>query len=137
MIPGSPELVGLDTNVILRAVLQDDPGQAPAAAALMRSLNAQRRGFITSATLAEVYWVLSRTVRLPRADSLGVISRLIHSEALEFDDNEGVVRALHFAQQGADFADALIHETMQQFGVTETVTFDRRAAGRLGWRLLA
>ncbi|MFT4259874.1 hypothetical protein [Microbacterium sp.] len=46
------------------------------------------------------------------------------------------MRALAFAEEGADFADALINSTMEQFGAAETVTFDKSASERLGWRLL-
>lgn len=136
MIPRNVELIGIDTNVLLRVVLQDDPIQSPLAAALIRSLNRSRRGFITAVTLAEAYWVLSRGARLQRTTCLALIRRLVETASLEFDDDEGVARALQLAEDGADFADALIHETMQQFRTTETVTFDRGAAEKLGWRLL-
>lgn len=136
MIPGTPELVALDTNVILRAVLEDDSEQSPAAQKLLAGLSPQRRGFITTIVMAEIVWVLSRRPDLSRVAALTVVRRLLEAEALEFDDAEGVVRAVSLAEDGADFADALINESGRQFGVTETVTFDRRAAGRLGWRLL-
>ena len=47
------------------------------------------------------------------------------------------MRALTLAEEGADFADALIQGNMELIGADETVTFDRDAAARLGWRLLA
>ena len=81
-------------------------------------------------------FVLARAKRLPRATCLAVIRRLVETEVLEFDDGEGVVRALSLAEAGADFADALIQGAMELFGVDETVTFDRAAAERLGWTLL-
>lgn len=130
------ELIGIDTNVILRGVLQDDERQSAAANALFRGLTERRRGFIAQATLTEVYWVLTRSVKVSREESLEVIHRLVQTETLEFDDAESVVEALHAADEGADFADALINATMRMFGATETVTFDRRASDRLGWRLL-
>lgn len=131
-----PTMIGIDTNVVLRAVLRDDPLQSPAAAELFRGLTPERRGFITQVTLAETYWVLSRSKRLSRDTCLAVIRSLVETEVLEFDDDESVVRALTLAEEGADFADALIEATMEMFGVDETVTFDRDAAERLGWRLL-
>lgn len=136
MIPGSPQLIGIDTNIILRAVLGDDEHQSPVAAALFRSLTPERRGFITQVALAEVFWVLSRLEDLPRERVLETIRRLVETDTLEFDDGETVARALIFAEGGADFADALIEGTMKYFGTTETVTFDRGAAEKLGWRLL-
>ncbi|MFT4229606.1 MAG: type II toxin-antitoxin system VapC family toxin [Microbacterium sp.] len=130
------ELVGIDTNVILRYVLNDDEAQYAIADRLFDSLAAHRVGFITQVTLVELYWVLARSVKLPRAKCLAIIRALVESEVLEFDDGEGVVRALALAEEGADFSDALIQGTMELFGTTETVTFDRDATRRLGWRLL-
>lgn len=129
-------LTGIDTNVLLRVLLQDDPVQGPIAARFFRELGTGSPGFITQVTLAEIYWVLARAKRLPRATCLAVIRRLVETEVLEFDDGEGVVRALSLAEAGADFADALIQGAMELFGVDETVTFDRAAAERLGWTLL-
>ncbi|GAA4367273.1 PIN domain-containing protein [Agromyces bauzanensis] len=132
---GTP-LVGIDTNVILRAVLDDDPVQSPEAKRLFRDLTSETPGFITQVSLVETYWVLARSIRMPRAACLTVIRALVETEVLEFDDGESVVRALTLAEDGADFANALIEGTMELFGVTETVTFDRSAADRLGWRML-
>lgn len=86
--------MGLDTNVILRVLLDDDPVQSALARQVFLELSPQRPGFITSVTLAEVYWNLSRRQGLTRADCLAVVRRLVETEALEFDDGEGVVRAL-------------------------------------------
>lgn len=137
MIGADSRLTCIDTNVILRAVLGDDPVQSPLARMLFRSLTPARQGFITQVALAETYWVLSRSKRMPRLTCLAVIRRLVETEVLEFDDGETVVRALTLAEEGADFADALIQGTMELFGADETVTFDLDAAERLGWRLLA
>lgn len=129
-------LTGIDTNVLLRVLLQDDPVQSPVASRVFRALSTDSPGFITQVTLAETYWVLARARRLPRTACLTAIRRLVETDALEFDDSEGVVRALSLAEAGADFADALIQGAMELFGVEKTVTFDRVAAERLGWTLL-
>ncbi|UFU01848.1 type II toxin-antitoxin system VapC family toxin [Ruania suaedae] len=136
MAAGETRLVGIDTNVLLRYLLRDDDHQFRLADEVFGSLTAQEPGFITHVTLAEVYWVLTRSVRLHRARSLAVIRQLVETDCLEFEDGETVVRALDLAEQGADFPDALIQGSMEQFGATETVTFDRKAADSLGWRLL-
>lgn len=130
-------MIGIDTNVLVRAIAEvEDTGAAAAAREFLRELSVDQPGFITQVAMAELYWVLSRAYRYPREDCLTVIRGLVETPTLEFDDGEGVVRALTLAEDGADFADALIHGTMELFGVAETVTFDRAAAGRLGWRLL-
>jgi len=130
------QLIGIDTNVILRYVLRDDPGQYPAAAQFIESLTRDSPGVITQVTLAEIYWVLSRGRRMPKDDCLTVIRGLVEAEVLEFDDGESVVRALTLAEEGADFADALIQGAFELFGVDGVVTFDRHASEQLGWRLL-
>ena len=70
-------LTGIDTNVLLRVLLQDDPVQGPIAARFFRELGTGSPGFITQVTLAETYWVLARAKRLPRATCLAVIRRLV------------------------------------------------------------
>lgn len=130
-------MIGIDTNVLLRYLLRDDESQFVLAEHVFNSLEPATPGFITHVTLAEVYWVLTRSVHVARSQALAVIRQLVHTDSLEFEDGETVVRALGLAEQGADFPDALIQGSMEMFGASETVTFDRHAAHRLGWRLLA
>lgn len=80
--------------------------------------------------------MLSRSMKLPREKCLALIRGLIETDVIEFDDGESIVRALALAEEGADFAEALIEGTMELFGTTETVTFDKAASQHLGWRLL-
>ncbi|GAA2105216.1 type II toxin-antitoxin system VapC family toxin [Brevibacterium salitolerans] len=128
---------GVDTNVLLRALLQDDAAQSPVAAEVLLSFSREAPGFVTQITLVEMYWVLRRSFGLSPQEGLGIMRRLLETESLEFDDGEGAMRALVLAEQGADFGDALIASSMELFGVERVVTFDRRAAQRLGWDLLA
>lgn len=129
-------MIGIDTNVLLRALVDIDHPHHPPARDLLDSLTEQSPGFITEVTLAEFYWVARKSLGLDRESTLNVIAALVRTPSLEFDDGEGVVRALTLAEMGADFPDALIQGAMELFGVTETVTFDKDAAKRLGWRYL-
>jgi predicted nucleic-acid-binding protein len=129
-------VLGIDTNVLVRYVVRDDDVAFRAAESVLAGLTPDDPGFITQVTMAEFYWVTSRTYGFDRGNCLEAVRGLIGTESLEFDDGEGVVRALTLAEEGADFADALIQGSMELFGVAETVTFDRDAARRLGWRLL-
>jgi len=129
-------MIGVDTNVLVRYVVRDDEQQYAAAAAALEALTEESPGLITQVVLVELYWVLARSYRYPAATCRAVIRGLVSISSLEFDDAEGVVRALELAEDGADFADALIQGAAELFGVSETVTFDRAAADRLGWRLL-
>ena len=130
-------MIGLDTNVLLRALVDIEHPHHHPATELLADLTDDRPGFITQVTLVELYWVLARTLRIDQRSCLELIRGLVETSSLEFDDGEGVVRALSLAEEGADFPDALIHAGMELFGVAEAVTFDRDASRRLGWRLLA
>ncbi len=138
MISTSPATyIGIDTNVLLRFLLRDDLEQYEAARQVFAGFSPEHRGFITQITLAETYWVLSRSIRLSRDECLTIIRHLFESDSIEFDDGEGVARALVFAEDHyADFGDALIQGTMELFGIDRIVTFDKRASDRLGWELL-
>lgn len=136
VLPFVSSLVGIDTNVLLRYLLRDDEDQYLVAESLFYSFTPQRRGFITQVTLVETYWVLSRSLRIPRDACLAMMRQLIMTPTLECDDGEGMVRAITLAEEGADFADALIQGVMELFGVDEIATFDKDAANRLGWSLL-
>lgn len=129
-------MIGVDTNVLVRALVDVDDMQHDAATAFLDSLTEKSPGFITQVTLVELYWVVHRALEIDRASTLKAIRALVETPAFEFEDGEGVVRALSLAEEGADFADALIHASMSLFGVTEIVTFDRAASRQLGWRLL-
>jgi len=129
-------MIGVDTNVLVRYVVRDDERQYAAAAEVLESFTADDPGFVTQVVLAEFSWVLARAYRYPAAGRLAVIRGLVATASLEFDDAEGLVRALDLAEGGADFGDALVQGAMELFGVRETVTFDRGAAREMGWRLL-
>ncbi|QIK63484.1 type II toxin-antitoxin system VapC family toxin [Leucobacter viscericola] len=136
MAKRSGELTGIDTNVLLRALLQDDPVQSPVATKLLSSLTPSAPGFIAHATLIEMHWVMTRTFNTPKNQCLAVLRKLTELAMIEFEDAEGIIRAVALAEEGADFPDALIHTTMEQFMIERVVTFDKNAAKRLEWEVL-
>src|SRR3954454_12944609 len=107
MIGMETRLTGIDTNVLLRYLTRDDDAQHAAAEKALLALTAESPGLISQLTLAELYWTLARGFKYSKQQCLGIIRGLLWSETLEFDDGEGVVRALQLAEDGADFADAL------------------------------
>jgi predicted nucleic-acid-binding protein len=52
-------VTGLDTNVLARYLMQDDPRQSPRATRLIESLSAEAPGFVPVVTIVELVWVLS------------------------------------------------------------------------------
>lgn len=81
-------------------------------------------------------WNLRRTYRFTKAECLAFIRRLTSLPTIQFDDAEGVERALDLAEQGADSPDALIHSTFEQFQCDEAITLDRGTSKHFGWRMV-
>ncbi len=130
-------MTGLDTNVLVRYLVQDDQAQSRIANELMSGLTSENPGFVGLIVLAELYWVLSRSYRLPREEILQTIEELASVDAIVVQDYPMLMRALGEARKGADFADALAVDAANRAGCSEFVTFDRRAAAIIGTRLLA
>lgn len=130
-------MIGLDTNVLVRHLVQDDEQQAAVAGRLLSTLQARDPGFVSLVVMVELYWVLRTSYRLPVDEVLEHLEALLAVRELEFEDGETVWRAVLKARHGADFADALIADTAELFGCDEVVTFDRRAGRSLGMRLLS
>lgn len=130
-------MTGLDTNVLVRYVLQDDARQSPRASRLIESLSADAPGFVPVVTLVELTWVLGAGYKLPRAQLAAVLETLLRSKELVIDRADLVMQALaRFSSGSADFADALIERTAAVAGCTTTMTFDQGAAKAAGMTLV-
>ena len=121
-------MIGLDTNVLVRYVMQDDPRQSPRATRLVESLSPEEPGFVPLVAVLELAWVLSGSYGLSRAQVATVLDTLLRSKELVLDRAELVSQALsRYGAQGADFADALIERTAAAAGCSATLTFDAGA----------
>jgi len=130
-------VIGLDTNVLARYVMQDDPRQSPRATRLIESLSTEAPGFVPVVTLVELVWVLSGSYGLSRAQVATVLETLLRSRELVIDRAELVSQALsRFGSAGLDFADALIERTAAAAGCEATMTFDNAAAKAAGMTLV-
>lgn len=131
-------MIGLDTNVIVRYIMQDDPEQlAQAIEVIEGQLSDEDPGFITQIVLVETVWVLKTVYRIPKAGLISVIDGLLTTRQLRVEGSELVVRALRSYRVGnGDFSDALIATVCAANGCGETLSFDRKAAN-VGMRLIA
>ena len=121
-------MTGLDTNVLVRYVMQDDPRQSLRATRLIESLSAEEPGFVPVVVLVELVWVLMGSYGLARSQLAMVLGKLLRSKELVVDRAELVAQALkRFSDDGADFADALIERQAAAAGCSITVTFDAGA----------
>lgn len=123
-------MIGLDTNVLVRYIVQDDPAQAAAAAKLIESrCTADDPGLVSSVVLCELAWVLGRGYRVDRRALAEVIRSILSAEELQTDEPEAAWRALRLFESGsADYADYLIGASNREHGAGVTFTFDPRAA---------
>lgn len=131
-------MTGLDTNVIIRYIAQDDPRQSAAATRLMeKTLTVEEPGFVTLVTLCEVAWVLAECYAADRARIRSVLQGLLETRQIVVESAELVWRALRIWQaSGADFSDALIGEVALAAGATKVLTFDKAAAKLPSFALL-
>lgn len=131
-------MIGLDTNVLVRYLTQDDEMQSAAAGRLIESFEPIAPGFVSLVTLVETMWVLDRSYRLDRERLGSIVDGLLTSKELVLDRAEDVVRALRLYRRGnADFSDCLIFSISERCGCEATMTFDARAARTASMTLLA
>ncbi|WP_031408863.1 PIN domain-containing protein [Thiomonas sp. FB-Cd] len=130
-------MIGLDTNVLVRYIMQDDARQAAKATTLIESLSAAAPGFITLVSVVELVWVLSSCYDLNRSQIAQALEVILRSRQLVVDQAEHVVRALRaFSAGSADFADCMIERMAASAGCAQTMTFDSAAARTAGMTLI-
>jgi predicted nucleic-acid-binding protein len=131
-------VIALDTNVLVRLVLQDDEVQARTAERLfVRARRDHTPLFVADVVLCELVWVLSRRASLRRADIAEALERLLRTELITLDDTAVAERALEAYRDGkGDFADYLIRERGRVAGASEVATFDRALKNEEGFKLL-
>lgn len=122
-------MIGLDTNVLIRYLAQDDPGQSRRATEIIeRRLSLLNPGFLSVVALAEMAWVLDRAYGLPDRDIAAAIERVLQTDVLVVDNEQEVFAAMIALKEGrGSFADALIGALGAKAGCSATLTFDQRA----------
>jgi predicted nucleic-acid-binding protein len=130
-------MIGIDTNVLVRYLAQDDPTQSARATRLIESeLSERQPGFIGVIVLVETCWVLKRLYGATVSELQNTMRDLLDARQLVVEQREAVARALvRLREVSGDLADALILGTAEAAGCERTVTFDK-AAAKLGMSLL-
>jgi predicted nucleic-acid-binding protein len=126
-------MIGLDSNLIVRYLTQDDREQSAKATAIIeRRLSEQDRGFISVVALAETAWVLERAYGFSDAAIAAAIERMLQIDVLEIESEQQVFTAMIALKESrGSFADALIGALGAKAGCSCTLTFDKKAL-RLG-----
>jgi predicted nucleic-acid-binding protein len=122
-------MIGLDSNILVRYVTQDDPIQAAQATALIEHrLSDNELGFISVVAIAETVWVLERSYRFRSEQIVDAIEHILQAETLVVENEREVFTAMTALKEGrGSFADALIGALCAKAGCSRVVTFDQGA----------
>jgi predicted nucleic-acid-binding protein len=132
-------MVALDTNVLLRYLVQDDPTQSPRATEIIeRLLTRQNPGFVSLVCILEMVWVLRSLYKRSRWEIAGHIEMILAADTLEVQNEQEVYQGIIALRNGTGtFEDALIGGLGAWWGCSATLTFDQNAAKRLnGFQLI-
>jgi predicted nucleic-acid-binding protein len=126
-------MIGLDTNVLLRYLAQDDPAQSPRATEIItRRLSEEEPGFVSLVTVLEVTWVLRSLYKRSRQEIASDIEMILAADTLEVQNEQQVYHAVVALRNGTGtFEDALIGSLGIWRGCSVTLTFDEKAAQKL------
>ena len=112
-------MIGIDTNIVLRFLLKDDPSLSPRALEIIAANDC----FVTRAALTEVVYTLESYYGSPRADIGRALDALLSLQRVSIEDRAVTERAVSWYKAGMDFGDAMI--AASSHGSVRVETFDR------------
>ena len=123
-------MLGIDTNILVRFLVQDDESQFEKARKLIkREAAAARPGFVNQLVLMETEWVLRSRYSVPENQIIEAISGLLDATDVQFEDEPAIEQAIFIWKESiADFADCLIGAKNRRLGCRATATFDLKAS---------
>ncbi|MCL2296893.1 MAG: type II toxin-antitoxin system VapC family toxin [Proteobacteria bacterium] len=122
-------MIGLDTNVLVRYIAQDDKKQSAQATKLMEAFTSEKPGFVSLIAIIELVWVLESCYESDKNEIINVIDTLLKTKELVVENAAVVQQALRiFSATNADFSDCLIERSGHHAGCRHTATFDRKAS---------
>ena len=132
-------MIALDTNVLIRYLVQDDPAQAKLANSFIESnCTDDRPCFIGQIVLCELAWVLESNYDQGRTQIANIIEQLLQVGQLDVMQPEIIWRALaDYKASNADFPDHLLARVNHANGCKVTITFDKKASRQPGFELLS
>jgi len=122
-------MIGLDTNILVRFITQDDPIQSAKAREIIeRQLTENNPGFVSVVAMVETVWVLERAYGLAAHQIVRAVERILQTDVLVVENEQEVFAAMIALKQGlGSFADGVIAALGARMGCSYTLTFDRKA----------
>jgi predicted nucleic-acid-binding protein len=130
-------MIGLDTNILVRYLTQDDPRQSRRATEIIEQrLTEETPGFVSIVAMVEIVWVLERAYGLPAHKIASAVERMLQTDVLVIENEQEVFTAMIALKEGqGSFADSVIAGLGARAGCSGTLTFDRKAARLRGFEL--
>lgn len=121
-------MIALDTNVLVRFLVEDEPAQCAAAATLVNdAVQRAEKIYLSDLVLAELVWVLERSYGFAHPEISSTLRYLFRAAAIRFESPERVARAISQYESGkAGFADYLIRQHASDNGAATLYSFDRK-----------
>jgi predicted nucleic-acid-binding protein len=131
-------MIGLDTNILVRYLTQDDQEQAEKAVKLIESnLNQKCSMFINNIVFCELIWVLERGYKYSKQQIASAIRMLLGAQEFAFEQLDSLWIALDkYEKDKIDFSDALIGELNKSYKCAHTYSFDTQASKMSNFELL-
>jgi predicted nucleic-acid-binding protein len=130
-------MIGLDTNVLVRYIAQDDIKQSALATNLINSLTKDSPGFITLVSVVELVWVMQSCYQSTKQEVVKILETLTATRELMIENSETLIKAIRvFSNSKADFSDCLIERSANKAGCEYSVTFDVDAMKHAGFKSL-
>jgi len=122
-------MIGLDSNILVRYLTQDDPVQSAKATQIIEQrLTEANPGFVSVVAMVETVWVLDRAYRLANQTIAAAVERMLQTDVLVVEDEQEIFTAMIALKEGkGSFADAVIAALGSKAGCSCTLTFDRKA----------
>jgi predicted nucleic-acid-binding protein len=118
-------MIAVDTNVLVRYLVQDDPRQSAQAAKIIEQARAGGI-FVSHIVMCELVWVLSFSYDVPRKDIASLLHQLRRAAGVVFESPDQLQGAIASYESGrGDLADYLIAERAIARGCSGVATFDK------------
>ena len=130
-------MIGLDTNILVRYLTQDDPIQSAKAAKIVeQQLTEEKPGFVSIVAIVETVWVLERAYALTPLEIARAVEQILQTDVLVVENEQEVFTAVIALKNGqGSFADAVIAALGAKNGCSRTLTFDKKALRLPGFEL--
>jgi predicted nucleic-acid-binding protein len=136
-VAGNLPVIGIDTNILVRFLVDDDHDQRTSARDWLAERTADDPAYVGAVVIAETIWVLNRRLKFPMRDITRILRDLLAADGMVLELTEELDALLSAGEPAADIADHMIAFSARKAGCSHTVTFDRQAAGAIpGMELL-